>query len=919
MLEVRLIGAVEAVQDGEPVALPGMRVRALLAMLALSAGRAVSVDTLARGIWDDDPPDRVRGSLQTYVGRLRRVLGDDLIETARSGYVLRVPRSAVDMLAFADAVDAAANAADPVAERAALTDALAQWTGEPFGTPPSDWLGRHEVTAWTERYLQAFERKVDLDLRASDHRDCIVELNAHAERHPLRETLWVRLLIALDDAGRTAEALERYEILRKRLVEELGADPSTELRTVYAALLAKADEPVMPAPAVSNDRRPQQLPPRLHGFVGRDDILEALDRVAHDADGGVVVALHGPAGSGKTSVAVGWAQSRLDRFPDGQLYVNLCGYGPGEPATPDETLDQLLRNVGVAPDAIPSDVEERGALLRSVLSTRQMLVLLDNARDESQVRPLLVDGPSVTVVTSRNQLRSLVVRDGAVRIGVDQMPLEESVRMLEQRLGDGHWAADLAELAEHCGRLPIALAVAAERVDRDGPGRLEEFNAQLRDREQRLHALSTSDDPMTNVRAVLESSYRALDDDIALVFRAVGTYEHPHVAASAIAAIAALDVRDAELRLDRLVGHNLMTSLGAGRYACHDLLRDLAVELGVSTMPDQVNADAMDRLRNWCLASARNASQMISPPRSTPVGIEVLDGVTPQSFDSALAAHEWLDRHSSYLLQVVEEGNATGDPVGYHLARELFAYLNFHARLPFSRGMYEKAERSAGRAGATLAQAECANCLGAVYSDRGEYDSALAIAHRTRDLYAQAGEPSGVVKAELNIALTLSRLGQVDESITRYETAIDSAHEQGLTLSYTMGLADVAAVYLTVGRTDDARHAAAAAVAGLRDSGNLRALAHALEQLGEAQAADHRGEEAIRTYEESADLVHRLGAAAFEAATLRSLGGLYRDAGRATEARLTWGRALDLLAGADVTMSVDVSRDELVTLLDSLD
>ncbi|UYM05089.1 AfsR/SARP family transcriptional regulator [Solicola gregarius] len=916
MVHIRLVGAVEAVRDGEALALPGKRVRALLVLLALSAGRAVAVDTLARGIWDDEPPERVRGSLQTYVGRLRRVLGESLIETQRPGYVLQVPRASVDLLAFVDAVDAAAEV-EPEAERAALGEILEQWSSPPFGEPPSEWIARHEVPAWTERYLQAVERKVDLDLRSGDYASCIVELNRNVERHPLRETLWVRLLTALDAAGRTAEALDRYESVRKKLAEDLGVDPSPELRSVHASLLTKAGDS---SPTAPRTVRPHQLPGGPRGFVGRDAVLQELDQVAAGSAGtGGVIALHGPAGSGKTSVATSWAQDRLDRFPDGQLFLNLRGYGPGEPVTSSGALDMLLRSVGAAATEIPPDVDERSALLRSTLADRRVLVVLDNARDDAQVRPLLAGGATTTLVTTRSQLRSLVIRDGATRIAVGRMSPDESVRLLEERLGPGPSRADLTELAEHCGHLPIALAVAAERVERSGNGRIDDLNAQLRDRQQRLPALSTSDDdPLTNVRTVLESSYRALDEPTAQAFRAVGMYEDPQVTAAAVAALAGIDLREAERRLDRLVGQNLLMSLGSGWYECHDLLRDLAVELGVSTMPERVNAEAMERLWNWCLHSTRNASYLISPPRSEPIHLDLLEGVRPQEFRSELDASEWLSRHACYLRTVIGDANAAGDPTGYLLAIEFFLYLNIQSGLASAGGLYEQAEANARAAGDLLGEAECASCRGAVHSERREYDDALTCARRTRDLYVQAGEPSGVLKAETNIALTLFRLDRLDEAVAAYEQVIDDAREQGLTLTYAMGLADVADVYLALGRTDDARHAAAAAVAKLRESGNVRALAAALDRLGGAQAADGRGKEAILTYEESAHAVRRLGAATFEAPTLRTLGGLYRDAGRRDDARASWNRALRLLEDAGVDDTFDVSRSELQELLTSL-
>ena len=431
-LHICLMGTIEVTRDGAAVEIPGRRVRALLALLALSADQVVSIERLAEGLWDHDPPQRVRGSLQTYVGRLRRAIGADRVLTRPSGYVLRVDRRDVDLLDFYDRVEAAAQCVDPLEERRRLAAALATWRGEPFGEPPSLWLGRYESPLWVERHLQAVERRVDLDLIAGDHARCAAELQELAARNPLRESMWLRWLRALHACGRTAEALTQYETLRTRLVEELGTAPPAELQALHLELLETAETPERPAPA---SVVPTRLPPAVSGFTGRTAQLAELEALASATPRPSVVALHGPAGTGKTTLALHWAQRIRLGFPDGQLFVDLGGFGPDAPLGTAEALGMLLGGLGVRRGGLPIGEDERTALWRNLLADRQMLVVLDNARESDQVRPLLPGGPSLVVVTSRSQLRSLATREGAGRVVVDPMPARESVDLLAHRLG----------------------------------------------------------------------------------------------------------------------------------------------------------------------------------------------------------------------------------------------------------------------------------------------------------------------------------------------------------------------------------------------------------------------------------------------------------------------------------------------------
>jgi predicted ATPase/DNA-binding SARP family transcriptional activator/DNA-binding CsgD family transcriptional regulator len=300
-LDVRLLGPFEICRDGHPVTLPGRKVRALLAILALHCGRTVSFDTLGRVLWSDDPPERVRGSLQTYVGRLRRTLGDETVATEPTGYRLDVPPESIDVLRFRQLLD-----------RSELDAALALWRGDPFGEPLSPWFEEHETPALVERYLAASERRIDVEATTGDHLERIPELQELTARFPLRETLWLRLLTTLADAGRKAEALDRYETLRSRLADELGVDPSPELQAVHHKLL-EVRRPVA--------NSPRTLPQALTRFFGRDEELARLDRLLRDTR---LVTIAGPPGAGKTRLSREVAARIGSRFTDGVVLVELA-------------------------------------------------------------------------------------------------------------------------------------------------------------------------------------------------------------------------------------------------------------------------------------------------------------------------------------------------------------------------------------------------------------------------------------------------------------------------------------------------------------------------------------------------------------------------------------------------------------------
>lgn len=597
-LEIALLGPMRVELDGRALDIGSGRLRAVLAVLAMSARQPVSTERLADAVWGEQPPGNLRKSVQTNIVRLRRLVGSDRIRTAYAGYLLDVEPDRVDALRLCRLLATAARQGDPAAQRRLLTEAVSLWRGAPFEGVVSPWLAEVEAARMTELILGAHERLVDLDLGSGRHEAAVACLRELTGRFPFREALWSRLLLALRMSGRQAEALACYESVRVKIADELGVDPGPELRRQYAELLsgtaAPAAAPADPGPARAWPDRmptavPRQLPAPARVFVGRARELDELDRLLGASGGGpdsgsprsAIVVLHGLGGIGKTALAVDWAHRARDRFPDGQLFVDLHGYGPGDPVEAGVALRSLLIGAGVPESRIPLDLETRSSTLRTVLSGRSFLLVLDNAHDASHVRPLIPGPGSVALVTSRNQLHGLAVREGAHRIGLDPLSPAESTALLRAKLADQPQVVDvdnLDEVAELCGHLPLALSIAAERSASTPGGGIRALLDELRDGRRCLAALAVGDET-GDMHAVLTGSYQALDPRAARAFRLLGRHPGSPIDIAAAAALLETTVYDASAVLDCLADRHLLRRVAGRRFEFHALVRAYAADL----------------------------------------------------------------------------------------------------------------------------------------------------------------------------------------------------------------------------------------------------------------------------------------------------------------------------------------------------
>ncbi|WP_433252508.1 AfsR/SARP family transcriptional regulator [Streptosporangium sp. CA-135522] len=587
--------------DGDRVLTPGpAKHRAILAALLLSAGHVVTLDRLVTVVWGEDPPVSAEPVLRVYVSALRRLVGAETIRTVPGGYLIAVGPDQVDAHRFDRRVERARRARDAgrTAEAAdELRGALELWRGPALADVDSGELRRTQAVRLEELRLGVTEERIDLDLALGRHGEVVGELRALVAAYPLRERAWGQLILALYRAGRRSEALAAYQDARRLLVEELGLEPGPELRAVHDEVLAgrgheraathgtsgesahgTSGETQGETPSKTTRETPQETPPDIADFTGRDQVMDWITRQTPAAGGAPVhLVLHGPAGSGKTAVAVHAATLLGARFPDGRLHAALRA--GNRPAGVGAVLEDLLRSLGCPEGAVPAALEDRVRLYRSMTAGRRLLVVLDDAVSEAQVRPLLPTGPGcLTLVTSRSLLYGLEA-SRAFELGV--LDIAESVAMLAEVAGEARVRAEpqaALRIAELCGGLPLALRIAGSRLARRPGWTLEHLAGRLGDERGRLDELAAGD---LAVRGSLGLGYHALAEEERRLLRRLGALSAPDVAPwAAAAAFGGLRV---DPILEELTGTGLLQSRGlddAGqeRYGWHDLTRLYAAE-----------------------------------------------------------------------------------------------------------------------------------------------------------------------------------------------------------------------------------------------------------------------------------------------------------------------------------------------------
>ncbi|RCG25575.1 helix-turn-helix domain-containing protein [Streptomyces diacarni] len=579
-LRLTVLGPVRVWRGEQPLALGSPQQKALLAALLLRGGHTATAEELIDAIWGEEPPELARAALRTYASRIRKALGPDgdLLVSESGGYALGDgdgDGTSLDVETarrLAAQADTAVSGGDLVRACELYDAALAQWSGEPLAHVPGPYAEaqRARLTEWR---MSLLELRYDLDLRLGRHAEAVVGLTALAASHPLRERLRELLMLALYRSGRQAEALAVHADIRRLLADELGVDPGPELTELQQRILAADESLACPDESGTAQprtfARPAQLPATLPDFTGRDALVARLGAQLARADG-TVMALAGIGGVGKTALAVHLGHAVADRFPDGQLYVDLQGTG-ASPADRAAVLGGFLRSLGTDDASLPEGVEERAALFRSLLAGRRVLILLDNARDAAQVRPLLPGTAGcAALVTSRVRMVDLA---GARLVDLDVLGPGEAMALFSRVVGAERVGAEreaAMDVVAACGFLPLALRIAAARLSARRTWTVSVLAAKLADERRRLDELQAGDQA---VGATFELGYAHLDAEQARAFRLLGLTEGPDIPLSAAAALLDRSAEEAEDLLEALVDSSLLESAGPGRYRLHNLMR----------------------------------------------------------------------------------------------------------------------------------------------------------------------------------------------------------------------------------------------------------------------------------------------------------------------------------------------------------
>ncbi|GIG60130.1 SARP family transcriptional regulator [Longispora fulva] len=915
-MELRVLGTVEAVVHGQPIDIGQRMERRLLGLLAIYLGRTVDTDRLIGLLWDTEPPARPRSAVQVHVSRIRKRLAAAgaerhgfALSRSGDGYLLTGEPDRVDLHRFRLLVERAAKTTD-LAERVGLHRAAhALDRGGLFGEILNDRIWERIWPGIDAAFQDAADLRLAAELEYGRHHEVLTELAELVVRYPLRERLAELQILALYRAGRRAEALDAHQRISRRLQAELGLAPGEDLNRLHLAVLR--DDPVLllepaepaPAPAPAAEARdvPRLLPASIADFTGRADQLAALDALltsdgdapagaapggaspagAGSGGAGPVGVIAGIGGVGKTALGLRWAHQVRDRFPDGQLYVNLHGYSTSAPLRPIEALARFLRALGVPPGQIPVDLVEAVDLYRSRIAGRQLLVFLDNANSAEQVRPLLpVGAAGLALITSRDRLSGLSAHEGARRLHLDVLSGPDSVALLAWIVGPGRVAAEseaAAELAGLCDHLPLALRIsAAYLADRPGLA-IADHAAELR-AGNRLAALEVDGDEQSSVRAAFDLSYQSLAPRAARLFRLLGLAPGPDLTATAAAQLAGTDLAEASEGLERLTAAHLVEVPTPGRWTMHDLVRAYARERSEADEEPADRAAAEQRLHLWYGDAAHTAAHVLHPqmlrlPRpSGPV-------TGAAAFDTHAQALAWLDAERVNLVAAIASPPAGLPSVAWLLADSLRGYFWLRK---LTVDWFAAAEASLAAATA-------------------------------------AGEPRARTAAHLSLSLANATLSRHDRALEHGRTALVLSRAHGFTDYEVVLLANRGRILSEMGRIEEGARTLESA---LRFDLTPQVRASILANLGLAlleQGQLHRAAAELST---ALSLLPADELDNVRASLLSNLARSYHQLGRPALAVATFGRALALargIASVDTVVSALSGRAQAHAELGHLD
>ncbi|MFJ6657728.1 BTAD domain-containing putative transcriptional regulator [Streptomyces sp. NPDC091377] len=858
-LRFGVLGPVRAWRGKEPIGTGSPQQRALLAALLLREGRTATASELIDALWGEEPPLQALAAVRTYASRLRKVLDPGVLVSESGGYAIRAAGAGSARLDLAVAQELAARAEKARAAgeltqaREMLGRALALWEGEPLAGVPGPYADAQRVRL-EEWRLQLLESRLDMDLEQGCHAEAVSELTALTAAHPLRERLRELLMLALYRSGRQAEALAVYADTRRLLADELGVDPRPGLRELQEGILRADPALAEPSAPVSGPTtvavRPAQLPATVPDFTGRASFVAELSQVLGSAEGRVmaVSALAGIGGVGKTTLAVQVAHRARGVFPDGQLYVDLQGAG-SRAAEPETVLGSFLRALGAADPAIPDSLEDRAALYRSLLDGRRVLVLLDNARDAAQVRPLLPGTEGcAALVTSRVRMVDLA---GAHLVDLDVMSPEEALSLFTkivgaERVGSERKAA--LDVVAACGFLPLAIRIAASRLAARRTWTVSVLAAKLADGRRRLDELQAGD---LAVKATFELGYGQLEPAQARAFRLLGLADGPDISLAAAAAVLDLSSLDTEDLLESLVDTSLVESAAPGRYRLHDLVRLFARACAERDEPEEEREAALSRGLDFYLATAAGVYAIERP------GDVLVEHLEPTEypglrFAERSVALDWLYTEAGPLLACVRQAAGTG-----RMRRAVD--LLWAAKDLTESGADSRAYESTATAlceatravGDTRAEGRARTTLTNVLLVSGRIQEAAEEARKAMELGSAARDAMAISWAANDRGLTCLHQGRHPEGKPFFEQAIEGYGAIGNRPLEALSLSNLSRAHLGMGNVAEAVAIALRALTAYTSIDRTLRLANGHFTLGVALAAAGRHPDALSQFSDA--------------------------------------------------------------------
>ena len=910
----RILGPLEVLAGDRFVAIGGPRQRTVLAMLLLSPDRVVSVNNLVEAVWKGNPPATVRGQVAICIAGLRKLFrqagcDEEIIVRTHPGYMLLATDHRIDARDFANRVALARDTAEQgqTAEAAEmLSEALGLWRGlalEGISSPAVE----TEAARLEERRLSAYEQRAALYLELGEHEKATADLTNLVREHPLRERARAQLMLALYRSGRRAEALEVFREGRERSIDELGLEPGPALQDLHDEMLH--DEPslsVVGSPgSIDVAVWPAQLPPGVSTFVGREPELVAMNALVDEWPTGgspSVGLITGPAGVGKTALAVRWARAAAPAFPDGQLFADLRGYDEAhQPVTPAAVLDQFLRSLGTHSGQVRAELSERIALYRSILDGRRVLIVLDNVATFDQIQPLLPGGDRCCVlVTSRDQLGELG-RFRALRLRLGALTRDEAILVVRNVVGAPRADADpggVARLAELCDRLPLALQIAGARLATKPHWAIGDLVGRLEDERRRLDELSQG---QQSVRVSFGLSYHRPGNTAAMLYRRLSLLDAPDFPAWVGAALLRTGLTEAENLIERLVDAHLLHAVGQDatgtvRYRFRALQRLDARERAQEEDDPAEQRDACESAFGGWLALAEQAHRRIYGGDYT-----VIHGAARRwSLDQAYVdrlLHDpfaWFEAERVAITKAVRQAAWMNlHDVAWDIAMTSTTLFEARNYLDDWRRACTTALGAARKAGNTRGEAAMLYSLGTLKAVQQRYDEAAHFLLPALQLFEHAEEQHGRALVLRNLAV-LDRM-QGDHGLARQRCEEARATFQAVGDRYAEAhvLGNLAQIELEHGDPAASVGLAAQAVEISRVIRSRRGEAQSLYRLAQAYLARGQLDRASNAFGHVLRILHGTDDRLGRAYALCGLGETQLLRGRLAEAEASLTDALN--------------------------